>query len=341
MDAKITKKRLSYLLSYDWVKIALSAVAAIIIWSLVFTMTATKITNTQRFVVMNYRGTSISNGMMYKGNSYEVIEAELVDNMRGGNDYFWEIFQANVGVGEGDVLLAANYPSGRTVKTDDNGNEMKDENGNLLYDYEKTYMEDALSSMAAKFTRLDDDGDNAGYFTQMKDYLAKFYTVVSQEQKTYAGATFTVATFDEGTLNAQLVKDEFRARIKANKDKRFKKEEQIQKGELDEIKRIESYLVAYNAFFGHLDAGKVELTYVDIAVTETFSITGVYGVNICPSEQTMGGLKDQFYYTDFENVMTAKDMNALFMDLEGLDKNFQYENILYLNALIEDVYKAS
>lgn len=339
MDARITKKRLSYLLSYDWVKMVLAVVAAIIVWSLVFTMTATRITNTQRFVVMNYTGTKISaDAKMYKGNSYEVIEAELVDNLRGGEDYFWEIFQANIGVGEGDLLMVANYPSSRTAKTDESGNEVKDENDNVVYEYGETYLEDALSSMVGKFTRLD-DGDEAGYFTQMKNYLAKFYTVTSEQQKTFSDITLTVASFDESSLNTQLVKDEFRARIKANKDKRFKKEAQILAGEQDEIKRIQSYLTAYNTFFTYLEQGVVTLTYVDVALTETFSVTGVYGINLCPNEQTMGGLKEQFYYTDFENTTTAKDMNVMFMSLEDLDADFQYENILYLNALIQDVYK--
>ena len=53
----------------------------------------------------------------------------------------------------------------------------------------------------------------------------------------------------------------------------------------------------------------------------------------------MGGLKDQFYYVDFDGTTTAKDMNVLFMSLKGLDANFQYESLVYLNALIEDVYK--
>ena len=44
MDAKITKKRLNILLSYDWIKIILLAVAAILVWSLIFTMTATRVT---------------------------------------------------------------------------------------------------------------------------------------------------------------------------------------------------------------------------------------------------------------------------------------------------------
>ena len=56
MDAKITKKRLAYMLSYDWIKLVLAIVAAIVVWVLVFTTSATRITNTQRFVVCNYLG---------------------------------------------------------------------------------------------------------------------------------------------------------------------------------------------------------------------------------------------------------------------------------------------
>ena len=58
MDAKITKKRLNILLSYDWIKIILVAVAMIVLWSLVFTMTATRVTNAQNFTIFNYTGTS-------------------------------------------------------------------------------------------------------------------------------------------------------------------------------------------------------------------------------------------------------------------------------------------
>ena len=56
MDAKITKTRLEQMLSYDWIKIVAVALAAILAWSLVFTMSATRITTTQQFVIMNYPG---------------------------------------------------------------------------------------------------------------------------------------------------------------------------------------------------------------------------------------------------------------------------------------------
>ena len=40
MDAKITKSRLGLLLSYDWIKIVGICVAVVLLWLLIFTMTA-------------------------------------------------------------------------------------------------------------------------------------------------------------------------------------------------------------------------------------------------------------------------------------------------------------
>ena len=110
-------------------------------------------------------------------------------------------------------------------------------------------------------------------------------------------------------------------------------------GEKREVERIRSYLAAYNKFFQILSEGKVTLTYIDVEVTEEYFVRGVYGINLCPDESKAGTLKDQFYYTDLDGTNTAKNINALFMNLKELDKNFQYENLIYLNALIEDVYK--
>ena len=56
MDSKITKKRLSLMLSYDWVKIILTIAGLIVVWAFIFSATSTKITAAQQFSVYNYRG---------------------------------------------------------------------------------------------------------------------------------------------------------------------------------------------------------------------------------------------------------------------------------------------
>jgi hypothetical protein len=135
MDAKITKKRLTHMLSYDWVKIIAAVAVAVLVWSLIFTMTATRITNTQRFVVCNYLGLNFGKQGGSVEHSYEILEAERVDNMRGGEDMFGQLFQANLEIGEGDVMLVSDYSISREVKKDDNGNEIKDSEDNPVYEY--------------------------------------------------------------------------------------------------------------------------------------------------------------------------------------------------------------
>ncbi len=338
MDAKITKKRLAHMLSYDWVKVIAVIVAAIIVWSLIFTTTATRITNTQRFVVCNYLGMNFGKAGNLGDYSYEIIEAERVDNVRGGENMFSQLFAGNIEIGEGDVMLVSDYHTSREVKKDENGNEIKDSEDKPVYEYsEATYLSQALTYYYANFTRLDDSEDKKGYFSQMKDYLDRFYDLTSEEVKTYGETVLVKATFDKDSLNEELAESEFRARITANKDKRFKTEEQISVAVLQEYARLESYLKAYNEFFTYLDSGYISLTVKTLNITETFSVTGAFAINLCPNEQTMGGMKDQYYYVDFDGVVTAKNINATFLNLKGLDKDFQYENIIFINALVKGV----
>lgn len=343
MDAKITKKRLAHMLSYDWIKLLLSIVAAIVVWVLVFTMTATRITNTQRFVVCNYLGMNYGQKIqIYDKYSYEVLEAEVVNNLRGGEETFFELFSANIEIGEGDVMMVANANTTKSEKKDEAGNTVLDGDGNPVYEYSNNYFEAFLKGYWNVCTRLDDsdDGTQKGYFTQMKEYLGGFYTYTETE-KTFGGITMKVASFDESSLDEQAAERAFRARIKANKDKRFKKEEQIVAGVQDELKRIRLYASAYETFFNYLEKGYVELTTVSIAIDENFTLEGAYGINLCPaSNDVMDSLKEQFYYYDADGKQTAKSTNALFLHLKNLDVNYQYENVLYLNALIEDVCTA-
>ncbi len=337
MDAKITKKRLAHMLSYDWVKIIGAVAAAILVWTIIFTMTATRITNTQKFVVCNYAGLRFGKEKSAE-HSYEIIEKEWMDNMRGGESMFSQLFQANLEVGEGDVMFVSDYHVSREAKKDEDGNELKDSEDKVIYEYsEETYLSQALTYYYGYFSRLDDGENEKGYFTQMKEYLDKFYDLTGEEQKTYGETVLTKATFDENTLNEDLAEAEFRARIQANKDKRFKTEAQIAAAVPQEIARIRSYLKAYDDFFAYADSGYISFTVKTVKLSEEFTLTGTYGINLCPDEQKMGGLKEHCYYVDFEGVVTAKNINATFLNLKELDKNFQYENLLFINALIESV----
>ena len=334
MDAKITKKRLGHLLSYDWVKMIAVVLAAILVWSLIFTTSATRITSTQRFVVYNYLGTSYGTGAnIYGGYSHEIIEAEIIDNMRGGKDTFYTILEGYLETGEGDVMLLADVPSSRTEKTDEQGNTVKD-GEEIVYEYGESYLTQFIRSYVGRLSRLDDADSGKGYFSQMKDYLGKFYEIENPTAATYSGITY--ATFKEDTLNTELIESEFRARIQANKDKRYKKEEQIVAAIPKEIERIKIYLAAYKQFFAYIESGDIAFTSVEVSLTETYTVSGVYGINLCPDETKTPNMKDAIYYVDFDGKVQAQNMTALFINLAGLDPDYQYENLIFINALVAD-----
>ena len=65
----------------------------------------------------------------------------------------------------------------------------------------------------------------------------------------------------------------------------------------------------------------------------------MYSINLCPNEDLMGDLKKDFFYrlqgADKKYYSTAKDMNIVFMELDELDPDFKYENLLLVNQMIK------
>ena len=312
MDAKITKKRLSQMLSYDWMKIVLVAAAVILVWTLVFTTTATRIIPSQSFGIFNYCGTTVTTRFSdYPTStkdifSYEVIEKSSQDVTTGGEEYALQIMEARLTTDEADVLFAADIEGGYLQYTVDG--ETKN----------TTYLEDFLYRFYRYAYRL--DGEN-GFLAQMKTYLDGYY-----------GGDYHNAE----ALNEEKIEADFRARIKKNKDKRYKKEAQIAAAVPQEIERIQSYLAAYKQFFAYVANGDIQFVFTEQQLSDTVTLRGVYGINICPDETKLSGLKESVYYVDFDGKTTAQNMMATFLNLEKLDKNYQYENLIYLNALIAD-----
>ena len=92
MDAKITKKRLSDFLSYDWLKMVGIAVGFIVVWALVFTTTATRIIPSQSFGIYTYKGALGGAGYIRYAEmedlSYEVIKIDAQDSMKTAGETF-------------------------------------------------------------------------------------------------------------------------------------------------------------------------------------------------------------------------------------------------------------
>ena len=180
MDAKITKLRLSRMLSYDWLKIVGTAAAVIIVWVLIFTMTATRITPAQTFTVANYLGNNTLSSGFTKAfnNAYansvftgEIIEFGVVDLTTAG-DYAGQVLEARVTTEEGDVMFVSQQPNPDTAYTVQTTNE----NGETVDEtkYGHTYLESFLAGYRWNLHDLNLENENS-FFKQMERYLNKYY----------------------------------------------------------------------------------------------------------------------------------------------------------------------
>lgn len=350
MDAKITKQRLSRMLSYDWVKIIGVIVAICIVWSLVFTMTATQITPTQKFYVYSYVG---NNGFSTKFTdlyqkthenefSYEILE---LGREELGNEVN-TILEARFAVGEGDLMFIANAPNKKDSYTVGEGEEAE----TRYYNYTETF---ARGRVRFLYTL---EGENS-YFTQIKAYLSKYFFDDSGK-----------ADWENGALDEEKAKADFRTRVK--KDKRFKTEAQLVVGEEADIKRLNRYRDALKEFYDYYNQALVRFETVTVTDYDGTEREYTCYLNLNPStvvldengEKTWsdegnlsysetvpndGLTKYLSYNEDLEQKdggtklnTTSKNMCVGFLTMDSLEKKyrveegFQTEGLLLVNALI-------
>lgn len=327
MDARITKKRLNLLLSYDWIKIIAVIVAAIVVWSLVFTTAATRITPAQQFTIFNYSGTKTTTrfsnlpNALEKANtfSYDVLDV-VMNDVTAGDDQAETLVQTRLMTNEGDALFASGVTKNESMK-------YKDDQGNEFF---PTYLEQFLTIYSYCVTPI--YGEN-GYLAQMETFLNGYYENFRDEN----------ATIDE-----KKTEEVFRARIKRQKDKRFKKEAQIQQGIKQEIERIEKYRANLLQFEENVSLGYITVPETTIYLSDTNGTivkkTGTYSINLCP-DQRMANLKELVYYTvsatddegvSHDNIATANGINLVLLNTAGDEYGYSlFESLSLVNYLVE------
>lgn len=316
MDAKITKERLGRLLSYDWIKIVALMLGIILFWSLLFSTTATRITTAQEFSVWNHyaNGTFSSKFSDFYGNSiknkvysHEVLEVVTNDLVAAGDTYM-DVLQGNLSIQQADVMFVPNIG--------DENYKTTAEDSSVSYTY--SYIESFMVNYGHTIYELN------AYFAECESFLKGYYSDYTNAE----------------TLNTEKVEADFRARIKANKDKRYKKEEQIIAGVKGDLERVEKYRAAYLRFQEYLQAGVVSFTHVTVKNPETDEVwlEGNYAINLCTDESKTGELKKYAYYrVRGENdvlVPTAKDMNAMIFNFTNGKDGYQFESLLFLDKLL-------
>lgn len=341
MDAKITKLRLSRMLSYDWLKIVFTAAALVVVWLLVFTMTATAIAPSQKFNVLSYVGNNaLSDGELHAVNaramangvfSYEVIESSAED-LSISADMAGELLQARLTVEDTDVIFVADYYDTRDIEM----KEIEGSDGEYEYQFGDTYLTNFLQGY---FVYVYDVQE---YLDEMRAFVARYY-----ENGDYASPS---------ELNEQKIKDDFNARTK--KDKRFKKSSARAKGEKGEIERIQKYRDTLVKFEWYLKEGVVSLTETLLAeeyFKDGSDLKGVYSINLCPTlakggmtiegKPAMSNLLNAVSYKtvdyDDEGALiygenSVDNMNICLFKTGNGGAGFQYENLSYVVYLIDE-----
>ena len=285
MDAKITKTRLSRMLSYDWLKIIGVAAAVIFVWVLVFTMSATRITPEQQFTAMNYVG-NITWGSTNKFStlynkafndgvfSYEVIELTTND-LTVAEDYAATLLESRVTTDEGDIMFVADIPDTDSAYQDSEGKTQ----------YKRSYLETFLARYRYYVFSLDMEDENS-YFRQMEKYLDQYYGAKDGWK-------------NPENIDKEKIEEDFRARVK--KDKRYKTEKSLVQGVKDDIERIEKYRDGLEKFYQYVAEGYITFTKTSYEEGET-AFEGIYSINICPETLANGLSNDAVMDTMYEYV---------------------------------------
>lgn len=343
MDNKITKKRLSDFLSYEWIIMILVAVVAIVVWELVYTVAAVRLTEGQKFKY--YYDTGIYSGndsafySLLTGDgedatfSYDVLS---VSSETLNTEY--NVLNLRLSVYEGDAIFASSA-------------EIENSNGNsrakTIVDSESVYVLNDLLT----------DGVN---------YLARFL----KDGKSVENDGNAVV-FDYSNLDENKIKDNFLARMR--KDNRFRSDSQKQQGielEKGRIKKACTELKKFNylmsigeekgLFFRYTrwQHSLDEANRADSGVSEEdkkacqervnheiaqHGENAVYGLNL---EKFTGGAKQTSEYFRTVDKTTSEGMVLMLFDFYDVaaakQVDLQLETVSFVNKIVEefsDLYK--
>ncbi len=321
MDNRITGKRLSNVLSYDWFKIIIIIAAVALVWSLAFTMGAPRATTGQTFGFFVYsdfqcakRESDVLQDAKNKGAfSYDVLDFNTRSLTK---DYYATVMTASTSVQEGDVFIMSDVLSGED-KNDSVFRSFVDTYG-LAYDLNEL-ISDAEKYCLDNYVVVEADGvytiDEARVrriFAERMKKDPRFRNKNSQKYKD--GEKSEIERFKSVWNNAQKLKQvlEDHPELKVN----YKKYTQMVAGLSDDDKTKDDYIALlekeierpYALNLGKLTGGKTPITDLYARVL---------------------GSGD-------EKTVTADGIVLCVFDYESYQPDLQYETIGFINYFIEN-----
>ena len=313
LDARITKQRLSNLISYDWIKIVVTIVVACLVLALLFAFTAARPRRAQEFYVYAY--TDVSTGSDFSSLkeeledgvfSYDILSVgtEGFDGSMGSTTY-----TLRRSVGSGNVLFVTDN---RVYETDEEGQIVLDEEGEPVVETESTLYTMASGSVVSK------DSSTAGVVYDTKYYLDACERYLAQ----FFGDDWRTSD----VLDGDRTPEESFARNK--KDNRFRSDEAYAQGvELEKarLRKLREDLLAVEAAF---EERLLSHTCYENALGEEESL----GIDV----GGLSGLHDLVYYMDGEE-RAADDIRLVLLFNGALAQDdLRFESISFLRYLVEN-----
>lgn len=299
LDARITKERLSNLLSYDWLKMILCAIAAVLVLAVFFTTVRTMPTEAQTYTVYAWTdinagddSTGLKDALKKNGVfSYEILKIQSESFQ--GNSYSEAAFTARRAAGEGNCMFISNQPPKYA------------EDGTVS---EPSALQDFLSRYPGIVL------DTEQYLKDCENYLNGFYG----------------GNWKEGELDGAEAEKCFRARNTG--DKRFKKQESILAGiesEKERIAKLRGDLLFVEKCFE-------DGLYSHISGTD--EINGEFSCAVQLGGGGMSGLTRLYSYVverDGSTVKSSEALSLVLFDNGSKSGDTKFESVSFLRYLAE------
>lgn len=349
MDNKITKRRLSDFLAYEWILMIIIAVLAIVVWEFVYTVGSVRLTTGQQFKFY-YDQTISSSGM---GKLYSLMKS---DNGNDEDDVFsydvlsldsesltsqYNVLSVRLSVQEGDIVITdckepADDAEDKSIRAKTIIDGMYGYSYNQMLKDAKIYLRDNFLKDSLKTT---------------DDYAAN------------PDADLDAATLYQN-LDEAKIESRFRARMR--KDNRFRSEQQkvegvkLEKARIEklckEVKDFEKLLgfestrpdlffkyTKYEQTMNSVEKQEDKDAYQRLVDKEVAEGRGnnIYGLKIENlNKDALGAPFDKktnpTEYFKYMGADNAKDVVVLAFNFWSYQYDLQFETISFINAIVRD-----
>lgn len=322
MDNKITKKRLSDFLAYEWILTLVAAIVAIVVLELVFTVSATRLTTGQQFKI--YYDYNLYDYYSDGDNFYDLLNITPFEN---GKTFSYDVLEV------GSENLQSNYDV-LSVR-------LSVQEGDVIFTSSLEDEETGVTSRAKSLIDSYSVYDFQKLLTDAKEYLSKFVKD--------GGNALNAEDLDEEKIVAY-----FNERMK--NDKRFRTEEQKAEGRILEIGRIKKLAADVADFEKLLSVGDEKglfFRYTKYQLSadgtdkdgnykkalekeiEDGRENAIYGLNLEALDFADGSDKKEISrYFKLAGKTNAENVVLLIFDFKSYQPDLQFETISFIDTIV-------